>query len=136
MPAAGHCTYLDGGRSRDYGDKPSKCSLNPHLQRTKTLLEREKGKCVQLHLLSAIIFHYYQFMSPDLLLNLPKLSLDKPTGRKTAWSYKKCTVVTDPCEIRDYTDSTYSSLLKAKASPTKLVLERHSRLLSILLQSI
>ena len=100
MPAAGHCTYLDGGRSRDYGDKPSKCSLNPHLQRTKTLLEREKGKCVQLHLLSAIISHYYQFMSPDLLLNLPKLSLDKPTGRKTAWFYKKCTVVTDPCEIR------------------------------------
>lgn len=39
-------------------------------------------------------------MSPDLLLNLPKLSLDKPTGRKTAWFYKKCTVVTDPCEIR------------------------------------
>jgi len=39
-------------------------------------------------------------MSTDLLLNLPKLPLDEPTGTKTAWFYKKCTIVTDPCEIR------------------------------------
>ena len=96
-----------------------------HVFKNKDSARKEKGKSVQFYLLPAIICHYYYFMSTDLLLNLPKLPLDEPTGTKTAWFYKKCTIVTDPCEIRVYSVS--SQLSRADDSDEPIGVRRWRR---------